>query len=67
MFANREVWTLNQIIYPLPKDPAVIAKLSAAKTLDEVARALRLRHPVHARYQETRYGGSTANIYAQLP
>jgi EpsD family peptidyl-prolyl cis-trans isomerase len=37
MFANREVWTLNQIIYPLPKDAAVIAKLSAAKTLDEIA------------------------------
>jgi EpsD family peptidyl-prolyl cis-trans isomerase len=40
MFANREIWTLSQIIYPLPKDPAVTAKLSAAKTLDEVAQIL---------------------------
>jgi len=40
LFAAREVWTLNQIIYPLPKDPAVTAKLNAAKTLDEVAQDL---------------------------
>lgn len=40
MFANREVWTLQQIIYPLPKDPALTAKIVAAKTLDEVAQAL---------------------------
>jgi EpsD family peptidyl-prolyl cis-trans isomerase len=40
MFASREIWTLNQIIYPLPKDPAVTAKLSAAKSLDEVAQIL---------------------------
>jgi peptidyl-prolyl cis-trans isomerase C len=40
MFANREIWTLQQIIYPLPQQAAVTAKLSAAKTLDEVAQAL---------------------------
>ena len=40
MFGAREVWTLNQIIYPLPKDPAVNGKLSAAKSLDEVAQDL---------------------------
>jgi peptidyl-prolyl cis-trans isomerase C len=40
MFAKREIWTLNQLNYPLPKDPSVIAKIAAAKTLDEVAQAL---------------------------
>jgi EpsD family peptidyl-prolyl cis-trans isomerase len=40
MFANREMWTLDQIIYPLPKDAAVIAKLGATKTIDEVAQIL---------------------------
>lgn len=40
MFANREIWTLDQVLYPLPKDPALNAKLSAAKTLDEVIQAL---------------------------
>lgn len=40
MFASRETWTLSQIIYPLPKDPAVKAKLNATKTLDEVAQIL---------------------------
>jgi peptidyl-prolyl cis-trans isomerase C len=40
LFANREIWTLSQLIYPLPKDPALNAKLGAAKTLDEVAQTL---------------------------
>lgn len=40
IFSGREIWTLNQIIYPLSKDPAVNAKLAAAKTLDEVAQIL---------------------------
>lgn len=39
-FANREVWNLSQLIYPLPKDPGVIAKIKAAKSLDEIAQAL---------------------------
>ena len=40
MFAAREKWTLSQIVYPLPKDSALTAKLSAAKSLDEVAAIL---------------------------
>ena len=40
MFANREVWTLSQIIYPMPKNQAVNAKLAASKSLDEVAQIL---------------------------
>ena len=56
MFAKHEIWTLHQIIYPLPKDPAVTAKIAAAKTLDEVAQALdRGRDPVHARDQAVRH------------
>jgi peptidyl-prolyl cis-trans isomerase C len=39
-FAGREIWTLDQIIYPLPQGAAVGAQLSAAKTLDQVAQAL---------------------------
>ena len=40
MFANREIWTLQQILYPLPKDGALNAALSKAKTLEEVAQLL---------------------------
>ena len=40
MFANHEIWTLDQLNYPLPKDPAVTTKLAAAKSLDEVAQVL---------------------------
>jgi EpsD family peptidyl-prolyl cis-trans isomerase len=40
MFASREIWTLQQLLYPLPKDKAVIAKIGAAQTLDEVAQVL---------------------------
>lgn len=40
MFAKREVWTLSQVIYPLPKDQALIQKLNSAKTLDNFARIL---------------------------
>ena len=39
-FANREIWSLQQFIYPLPKDAALNAKIAAAKSLDEVAQAL---------------------------
>jgi EpsD family peptidyl-prolyl cis-trans isomerase len=39
-FAAREIWTLSQLIYPLPKDASVSAKLSNAKTLDEVGQVL---------------------------
>ena len=40
MFAKREIWTLAQLNYPLSKNPAVTAKIAAAKSLDEVAQAL---------------------------
>ena len=40
IFAGREIWTLDQIIYPISKDASVNAKLGAAKTLPEVAQIL---------------------------
>lgn len=40
MFANREIWTLQQIQYPLQKDAALNAALTKAQTLEEVAQAL---------------------------
>jgi hypothetical protein len=40
MFANREAWTLQQLIFSLPKDPALNAKLKAANSLDEIAQTL---------------------------
>ena len=40
MFANREIWTLSQVIYPLPKNPGVTAKVAGANTLDEVEQIL---------------------------
>jgi peptidyl-prolyl cis-trans isomerase C len=39
-FAAREVWNLSQMVYPLSKDPAVNAKLKAAKSLDEIGQIL---------------------------
>jgi peptidyl-prolyl cis-trans isomerase C len=40
IFANRETWTLNQIVFPIPKDKALSPKLDAAQSLDEVAQIL---------------------------
>lgn len=40
MFANRETWTLQQLTYPVPKDASVKSKITAAKTLDEIAQVL---------------------------
>jgi EpsD family peptidyl-prolyl cis-trans isomerase len=37
---KHEIWTLDQVIYPLPKDPALKAKLDAAKSQDDVIKAL---------------------------
>jgi peptidyl-prolyl cis-trans isomerase C len=39
-FAGREIWTLSQLIYPLPKNAALTAKIAAAKSLDQIADAL---------------------------
>lgn len=40
MFAKREQWNLEQLRFAAPADPAVKAKIAAAKSLDELAAAL---------------------------
>lgn len=40
IFANRETWTLQQINFPLQKDQAIVAKLKAAQSLDEIEKIL---------------------------
>lgn len=40
IFAKREIWTLQQVIYPLPKSDALKAKVTAANTMDELTQAL---------------------------
>jgi peptidyl-prolyl cis-trans isomerase C len=40
MFAKREIWTLQQIQYPLPKDAAITAKIGATKSLEQIAQIL---------------------------
>ena len=37
---KHEIWTLDQVIYPLPKDSALKAKLDAANSEDDVVKAL---------------------------
>lgn len=67
MFAKHEVWTLDTINYPLPKDPAVTAKISAAKSLEEIAQALNAAGIQFSR--STRQFDSALlppNLYAQL-
>lgn len=40
IFAKREMWTLDQLVYPHHKDPALDAKINAATSLDQIAQAL---------------------------
>ena len=40
IFANREVWKLDQVHYENPKDPAVQAQIAQAKTLDSLIAVL---------------------------
>ena len=40
MFANRQKWTLQQLQYQTPTDPALLARISAAKSLDQLASVL---------------------------
>lgn len=40
MFAKREQWNLDQVRFTVPTDPAVMAKIRAADTLEDVTSAL---------------------------
>lgn len=67
MFAKRETWTLQQIIFPLQKDPALAAKLKAADTLEAVTQALTsagVQFTTGTRKFDTAV--LPANIYTQL-
>lgn len=67
LFAKREIWTLDQLIYPLPKDAATTAKISAAKSLDEIAQALTAAGLQYTRANKQFDSAMLpANLYAQL-
>jgi EpsD family peptidyl-prolyl cis-trans isomerase len=40
MFAKRETWTLQQLQYQTPTDPAILARVAATQTLDQLANVL---------------------------
>ena len=40
IFAKREIWTLDQLIYPYHKNAALDAKINSATSLDQIAQAL---------------------------
>lgn len=62
-FANREEWSLDQVLYPTQKDPAVTAEIAKTKTLDELIGVLQ-QHKVSFSRQKNRL--DTAVIPAQL-
>ena len=51
MFAKREIWQLDQIQYQTPTDPAVVAQIRAAKTMDQLISALQSHNVKIARQQ----------------
>lgn len=40
IFANHQVWTLEQLVYPTIKDPAVLKRVSETKTIQELQQVL---------------------------
>lgn len=40
VFAKREIWTLDQLVYPYRKDAVLDAKINSATSLDQIAQAL---------------------------
>jgi EpsD family peptidyl-prolyl cis-trans isomerase len=67
MFANREAWTLSQILYPLPVNRDVTTKLAEAKTLDQVAQNLTANHVQFTRAtKQIDTAVLPHNIYLQL-
>ena len=67
VFANREVWTLQQILYPLPQNAEVTKKLNDAMTLDEVAQILTSAHVQFQRATRKIDSASMPQqIYAQI-
>lgn len=40
IFANREIWSLDQLVFPTPTDPKVKADVQGAHTIDQLATVL---------------------------
>ena len=61
MFANREIWTLQQIIYPLPRMPPSRQNCGAAKIWMKLRRRLRRAGiQFNAGHEENRHRGLPA-------
>lgn len=63
LFANRELWTMNQILYSTPTDAGIKAEITAAKTLDQLIGVLK-KHNIAYQQQTNRL--DTAAIPADL-
>src|SRR5437763_5488970 len=53
MFANRETWSLDQIQYSTPKDPAVIAEIQKTHSIDALIAVLQ-SHKIDFKRQKNR-------------
>lgn len=40
MFANRQIWTLDQVIYPTVKDPAILKRIATSGTMQGLQKVL---------------------------
>jgi peptidyl-prolyl cis-trans isomerase C len=63
MFANRSVWTLDQLQFDAPKDQGVIAKLKDTHSLDQIAAVLTAANVPYVKAQPK---VDTGNLPAQL-
>lgn len=67
LFANRETWTLNQILYETPSDNGIKAEIMAAKTMDQLIAVLK-KHNLAYQQQTNRLDTAAipAELYARL-
>jgi len=67
LFAKREIWTLDQLVYPLKKDAGLTAKINSATSLDQIAQALTAAGIQFTRgTKEVDSGLFPPNIYSQI-
>ena len=66
-FANRQTWSLTQVMYPTPTDPKVKADVIAAKTMDQLIAALK-KDNVAYQQQDNRLDTAVIppEVYAKL-
>jgi peptidyl-prolyl cis-trans isomerase C len=53
VFANREIWNLDQVQYVTPKDPGIIAEIQKTHGIDQIVAVLQ-RHNIESRRQKNR-------------